>query len=225
MATKKVCAVSGCDSPALARGWCNRHYLRWKNHGTPTPAGIAELSRAEVRPDGSKVCTGCNVAQPVDNFDRDKNATGGRRSQCKSCRSRKMADWYKATKPERDAQREVRVARDREKIRRNDMARYRRNRAARIERAAEGTHRRRQRIQESEPAPGITTMALRARDGDKCCHCGAVMDFKPGRRGVKGNPRRASIEHLQPLSRGGRHSWDNVALACIECNVRRGNRG
>lgn len=30
-----TCSIDGCDRPVLARGWCNRHYLRWRNHGDP----------------------------------------------------------------------------------------------------------------------------------------------------------------------------------------------
>lgn len=29
----KTCAVIGCGQPASARGWCNKHYLRWRTHG------------------------------------------------------------------------------------------------------------------------------------------------------------------------------------------------
>jgi DNA-binding CsgD family transcriptional regulator len=31
-----VCSVEGCDALALARSWCNRHYLRWRKYGDPT---------------------------------------------------------------------------------------------------------------------------------------------------------------------------------------------
>lgn len=31
----KQCAVDGCDSPAKTRGWCTKHYGRWKAHGNP----------------------------------------------------------------------------------------------------------------------------------------------------------------------------------------------
>lgn len=30
-----VCSIAGCGRPHLARGWCNKHYLRWKQHGNP----------------------------------------------------------------------------------------------------------------------------------------------------------------------------------------------
>jgi hypothetical protein len=45
MATNKICAIEGCGKPVIARGWCRKHYYRWKHHGhtgaTRTPAGEA----------------------------------------------------------------------------------------------------------------------------------------------------------------------------------------
>lgn len=31
-----LCGVDDCGGEVRARGWCNRHYLRWKAHGDPT---------------------------------------------------------------------------------------------------------------------------------------------------------------------------------------------
>jgi 5-methylcytosine-specific restriction endonuclease McrA len=33
-----------------------------------------------------------------------------------------------------------------------------------------------------------------------------------------------SIEHVIPLSKGGKHSWNNVKLACMECNTLKGDK-
>lgn len=30
------CSIDLCESPAIARGWCAKHYQRWKHHGSPT---------------------------------------------------------------------------------------------------------------------------------------------------------------------------------------------
>ncbi len=35
----KYCDADDCDNIAHARGWCNRHYLRWMTHGDPLGGG------------------------------------------------------------------------------------------------------------------------------------------------------------------------------------------
>lgn len=35
-----VCAVDGCDRDVVARGWCRRHYARWRTTGDVGPAGL-----------------------------------------------------------------------------------------------------------------------------------------------------------------------------------------
>lgn len=38
------CSIEGCDGEVVARGWCNKHYSRWRAHGDP---------HATVKPHGS----------------------------------------------------------------------------------------------------------------------------------------------------------------------------
>lgn len=33
-----VCAVDGCERPTHSRGWCTKHYSRWRKHGDPLVA-------------------------------------------------------------------------------------------------------------------------------------------------------------------------------------------
>ena len=49
--------------------------------------------------------------------------------------------------------------------------------------------------------------ALLERDGDKCHWCGDVIET-----------RDMSIEHIQPISRGGSNELANLKLAHKECN-------
>jgi 5-methylcytosine-specific restriction endonuclease McrA len=36
--------------------------------------------------------------------------------------------------------------------------------------------------------------------------------------------KRLTIDHVVPVSRGGRHEWTNVVAACSACNNRKGSR-
>jgi 5-methylcytosine-specific restriction endonuclease McrA len=58
------------------------------------------------------------------------------------------------------------------------------------------------------PVP-LTRRAVFARDGGRCAYCGGAA---------------ATIDHVVPRSRGGRHEWDNVVAACHRCNHVKGDR-
>ena len=36
--------------------------------------------------------------------------------------------------------------------------------------------------------------------------------------------RDLTVDHILPLSRGGKNTWSNTACACFACNHRKGNR-
>lgn len=35
----RICAIHDCSNPVRARGWCNRHWQRWKKYGDPLAGG------------------------------------------------------------------------------------------------------------------------------------------------------------------------------------------
>jgi hypothetical protein len=41
----KTCAIEGCDAPLIARGWCVKHYQRWRSNGDPL---ISRRSRGSL---------------------------------------------------------------------------------------------------------------------------------------------------------------------------------
>lgn len=51
------------------------------------------------------------------------------------------------------------------------------------------------------------------RDKNTCQYCARVLP-KPD----------LTIDHLVPRSRGGHDTWTNLVLACVPCNVKKGNR-
>lgn len=165
-------------------------------------------------------CSVCAAQKPEEEFHRDSRSPGGRRKQCKPCRSEYMRDRYARDGDKIKAKLDAYRAANPEVIRATDSARYYRDRDKRIELATEHRHIRRDRIEGGQPDKGITATALRRRDGDRCHYCGREMTFERS-KGRKYRPNRATVEHLLPISRGGRHIWTNVVLACWECNLQK----
>ncbi len=69
------------------------------------------------------------------------------------------------------------------------------------------------RVQSLSPTPTLTNTALFARDAQLCLYCGREFS-------------RPSLtrDHVLPLSKGGRDTWENVVSACFTCNSRKANR-
>lgn len=70
----------------------------------------------------------------------------------------------------------------------------------------------------------IDLQKLYERDEGVCAICGMVCDWDDYEvrddTFIAGNSY-PSIDHIVPLSRGGKHSWDNVQLACRLCNSKK----
>ena len=51
-----ACSVAGCNSPAIARGWCHAHYSRWKRWGDVQPDVPVQRPAGEPPPCGVDGC-------------------------------------------------------------------------------------------------------------------------------------------------------------------------
>src|SRR3989338_9224063 len=54
---------------------------------------------------------------------------------------------------------------------------------------------------------------LYARDNYRCQYCQKVFP-----------ERELTLDHVLPVVRGGRKTWDNIVAACIRCNQKKGHR-
>ena len=61
--------------------------------------------------------------------------------------------------------------------------------------------------------PAWTRRGLLARDRYTCAYCRKLLTM-----------REATIDHVLPVSRGGRSSWGNTVTACFRCNQRKADR-
>jgi len=69
----------------------------------------------------------------------------------------------------------------------------------------------------------ITLKALYKRDNGVCYICGEKCDWLDVHEGICGGTY-PSIDHVVPVSLGGLHSWDNVRLAHLACNMKKSNK-
>ena len=74
------------------------------------------------------------------------------------------------------------------------------------------------------PRRGVrwTRRGVLQRDDYCCIYCAVRSgDIRGGHRMGKND---FTVDHLLPISRGGRNTWPNTACACPACNQRKGNR-
>lgn len=102
----------------------------------------------------------------------------------------------------------------RERVRCTECANKRHN--------SEHWHTRRATIMNALVDKGIDLKKVYERDNGICYICKCECDWNDYY--MKGDTFIArgnypSIDHIVPLSKGGKHSWDNVRLACRKCNI------
>ena len=66
---------------------------------------------------------------------------------------------------------------------------------------------------------GFSYRAVHERDHWTCAYCGRSVSRTPAREALL-----ATVDHIQPVSRGGPSSWTNLVSACKECNNRKADR-
>ena len=56
------------------------------------------------------------------------------------------------------------------------------------------------------------------RAGGRCEYCGEPTNL------IEGDPHQATVDHFVPQSRGGTDELCNLRLACLSCNLSKGNK-
>lgn len=217
-----TCAWDGCDRVGLNRGLCDRCYMRAKRAGVLD--AFARLA---------KVCEHCEVTFHV---------TSSRSRYCSAeCQVRDATARRSARRRRRLEGRVCRVCGGAIPLRARSDAQccstecqqkawYEDNHVALKVRAATWKATHRQIALEAEHRRRARKLAVRceridvqevwARDAGICWICERPVDPAAGPK----DPMRRSLDHIIPLSRGGWHAMDNVALAHLRCNISKRSR-
>jgi len=67
----------------------------------------------------------------------------------------------------------------------------------------------------SRHVPASLDRRVRDRAGNRCEYCGIAQ---------VGQEATFHVDHVQPRAAGGSTSYDNLALACVSCSLRKGAR-
>lgn len=197
-----------------------------------------------------KPCTKCKKEQPLSEYHKAPNTKDGHRSQCKICLNeyrltnaerikRKKQEWYKnnaeyvakAKKTYRDSNKESIAATKKqwclnnpEKVRASYIRKLNKIRKDKLpnlwalnnpEKVAiiKKNYKHRRRVKEKEGS--VSTSGLNnwlATMPKFCEYCGTSC------------LNNYHIDHIDPLSKNGKHELSNLAIACPSCNLQKSNR-
>ena len=236
--SKRTCSVDGCDRPYHAHGLCGMHWQRQRRLDpaekardaawAKSPPGLASLARGRAKyrasPEGQQ-------AEAAYRTSAERKAalmkyTAGEKFKAQQARYRatpkgKATNYravarYHATHKDRiAAQRDTPESRE-------AQIRGRRARAAtpvgRAKKSAKEALRR--ALKCGVESERVTVLALIERDQGRCGLCGQAVLLET----KYPDPLSPSMDHILPLSLGGPHVADNLQLAHLICNIRKGNR-
>ena len=220
----RTCSVAKCGRvEQLRRGMCQKHYLRWKAHGTtddPQPPTHCPVSHeytdtnTYTDPAGKRHCKACRD----DAKQRDESRVKADTCSIPNCkRSRRVGGhgWchshHRNWKLYGDPQaRSIRAAKYAPEIKLEKLLEAsRRYRETHADRERERTARRRRVISAAEQ---VDYAAILTEFGMLCHLCSEPIESR----------RDLDFDHVIPLARGGAHTYDNIRPSHSSCNRRKG---
>lgn len=231
--TEKECAVEVCTALAFCRGWCKTHYHRWNRNGTvellrpsPPPAkpscaslptaekpamgarGVGrttKLNLTEAQPQASDYSPRRPVLDEAQRAERDKarRAAYRARPENRQKAAEVSAAWREANPDRVVALNRAYTQNNPDKIR-EIKRRYRDANRDRIR----NSNNRRKAMHRNAPVNDLTAeqwTEIKAAYRQRCAYCGK-------------KPKKLTMDHVQPLARGGSHTVSNIVPACGPCN-------
>jgi hypothetical protein len=227
-----TCSIDGCASGAIARGWCNKHYQRWRAHGDPSHS--SPFTDRESHAGRACAVNGCDRQRRKRDW-CSNHYTHWRNhgDPCapyafkwaseKRCVVCGVEEWE-------GRGRKVCSAACRRIYQRHGTERPSSVACAGCGRAVDLTARGKGgRLKRVDTAlcrhcanrrylrHGRSASVLAERDGSHCGICAAPVDMELAHP----HPMSASVDHVVPRAHGGADDFSNLQLAHLTCNQKK----
>ena len=176
-----------------------------EGHNSYTCEDCLTKNRASDKP-SSKPCSTCGVT--IRRIEGQSKLSWSKKKDCEDCLSTKNLESLKRTKAKYRHKYNESI-RTSPKTKRYQKA-YRNSEEGKLKRRLCNSNRRAAKVTTASPTINSHIEALLNDTNASCPYCPSTENL--------------SIEHILPLSRGGTHTENNVELACLECNIRKGNK-
>lgn len=165
-----------------------------------------------------KICTVCGIEKPISEFFRQKRVACGRQPKCKTCDKFARKEWQQRNpiKSREQSKRYREVHPDRAKLstanwRKENKEKYTESllewRRENHYNAITNSKKKAKKYNSPGEFSAAEWIALIEKYDNTCLRCGEV-----------GN---VTIDHVIPLSKGGRNSIDNIQPLCLSCNSKK----
>lgn len=160
-----------------------------------------------------KVCTQCSRSLPLDFYTKDSQKGDGLRSYCKDCQ-RNYASKYRQSNPDRN---KIYYKQNREKL--IDYQHENRERFRDVRKRWNQKNKDRNRVLAHQ-----RRVIEKNQLGAIPENCWDLLILVYKSCGICGSEENLTMDHVIPLSLGGKHSIENLAILCKTCNSRKRNR-
>lgn len=184
----------------------------------------------------TQICKKCGVEKPMEAFHKNDTYKSGRASTCIECRHAldkilRQTEEYKAgklayarTEKARAAKRRYRISEAGKEVQRRGNQKYnetekgkaanerKQKKYARTERGKAKSRAmcaKRRALKLGVTVEPVNESAIYEKFDNMCVYCGSREDL--------------GLDHVVALTRGGKHSMDNLVVACRSCNSSKGN--
>lgn len=244
--TERQCEIDGCGKKHLAKGYCRQHYRAIANPDKPrdrrTLITCIDCGAEALKHYGTKTCL--ERCQPCARSHGAKNGMTGKTREslpqwpksnfyagycayCKQAFSSRVKKKYCNTwccteaNAERSGSRDRNCKRCGDHLGRVSLDWYCTPCRGANQRESRKAHKRKRRAWKKQ-SPCVETVSpskVYARDNWTCGICCLAVD--PGC--AYPDKLSPSIDHIVPLAHGGHHTYENVQLAHLHCNMLKGD--